>query len=96
MAEYIMLFRFTDKGVANIKDSLQRIKDAKKIFETSGTKVKSLYAVLGQYDTAWIIEAPNDETIAGLSLKIASQGNVHAETLRAFNEGEYASIVNNL
>lgn len=96
MPEYIMLFRFTQQGVENIKDSPKRIKSAKQMFESAGAKVKSCYAVLGRFDTVFIAEAPNDETIAKLSLQIASLGNVHTETLRAFSETEFVEIVNKI
>ena len=96
MPEYIMLFRFTEKGVGKIKDSPTRVKDAKKMFETAGAKVKLFYALLGRYDTVFIVEAPDDETIARLSLQISSLGNVHTETLRAFSEDQFAKIVNEL
>lgn len=93
MAEYIMLFRFTEKGVGKIKDSPQRVKDAKKMFEAGGAKIKTFYALLGQYDTMVIAEAPNDETIARLSLQLSALGNVHTQSLRAFSEDEYSSII---
>jgi uncharacterized protein with GYD domain len=93
MAEYLMLFRFTTKGAEKIKESPNRVKDAKKLFEAGGAKVKAFYAFLGRYDTAFIVEAPDDETIVKLSLKLSSLGNVHTETLRAFNEDQYGTIV---
>ena len=93
MAEYIMLFRFTKTGVENIKESPARIKAAKKLFEANGAKVKTFYAVLGKYDTVCIVEAPDDETIARLSLQISAQGNVQAQTLRAFTEDQFVSMV---
>lgn len=93
MPEYIMLFRFTTKGVENIKESPNRVKAAKNMFEAAGAKVKAFYAVLGRYDTVFIVEAPDDETIAKLSLLLSSLGNVHTETLRAFTEDQFASII---
>lgn len=96
MAEYIMLCSFTSKGVEKIKDSPNRITEAKKLFEKNGAKIKALYAVLGQYDTVCIAEAPNDETMAKISLEISSLGSVHAETLRAFTEEQYLKIVNQI
>lgn len=93
MADYIMLFHFTEHGVTNLKDSPQRIKASKQIITDAGGKVKNVYAVLGRYDTVWIIDAPNDETVAGISLKLSSLGAVKAETLRAFSESEYLGIV---
>lgn len=93
MAEYIMFFRFTQKGAEKIKESPNRIKAAKKMFDAEGAKVKAFYAVLGRYDTMFLVEAANDETIAKLSLQISALGNVHVESMRAFNEEEFSAII---
>lgn len=96
MQEYIMLFHFTQKGVENIKDSPNRISAVKKLFESSGAKIKLIYAVLGRFDVVFLVEAPSDETIAKISLQVSALGYVHAETLRAFNETQYKTIINEL
>lgn len=96
MPEYIMLFRFTTKGVQNIKDAPNRINAVKKLFEQNKGKVKVLYAVLGQYDTMCIAEAPDDETIAKISLQISAMGNVTTETLRAFSEEQTVKLINEI
>jgi uncharacterized protein with GYD domain len=93
MATYIMLFRFTQKGVEKIKESPNRIKAAKEAFRALGGEVKEFYMVLGQYDTVFIVEAPDDETAARLALSLSSLGNVRTETLRAFSEEQYRKIV---
>ncbi len=48
---------------------------------------------MGQYDTLFIVEAPNDETVAKLALHIAEQGNVRVETHRAFTEAEFRKLL---
>ena len=93
MATYIMLFRFTQKGIENIKESPARVEAVEQTFRNMGAKVKEFYLVMGQYDTVIIAEAPDDETIARLSLAIGSLGNVRVETLRAFTEDEYRRII---
>jgi len=93
MATYIMLFRFTRQGIQNIKESPARVEAAKQAFQAMGAKVKEFYSVMGRYDTVFILEAPNDETVAKAALAIGSLGNVRTETLRAFTEDEYKKIV---
>ena len=58
-----------------------------------GAEIKATYLVLGRYDLVVIMEAPDDETAAKVSLAVGSQGNVKTETLRAFTEEEYRSII---
>lgn len=98
MATYIVLFGYTDQGIMNIKDSHARIKAAKKTFQDLGANVKDFYSVVGfgQYDTLFVVEAPDDETVSKASLKIGSLGNVRTDTHRAFTEEEFQRIVSNL
>jgi uncharacterized protein with GYD domain len=91
-----MLFRFTQQGMQNIKESPARVDAAKKAFEDMGAQIKAFYAVMGQYDMLFIVEAPDDETIVKAALATASMGNVHTETLRAFTEDEFRTIVASL
>lgn len=93
MATYVMLFRFTEKGVQNIKDSPTRVEQAKELFRSLGAQVKEFYALMGQYDTIFIVEAPDDETIVKAALAVGSMGNVRTETLRAFTEDEFREMV---
>jgi uncharacterized protein with GYD domain len=95
MATYVMLFGFTEQGIKNIKDSPARVKAAKQAFQAIGAKVKEFYAVMGMapYDTLFILEAPDDETVAKAALSIGSLGYVHTQTVRAFTEAEFRNIV---
>jgi uncharacterized protein with GYD domain len=52
--------------------------------------------VMGQYDAVIIGEAPDHTTYAKALLTLASAGNLQTETLRAFTEDEYRSIVSSL
>src|SRR2546426_11550010 len=71
----------------------KRLDMARQAFRDAGAELKAFYLVTGQYDAVAVSEAPNDETVAKLSLRTAAMGNVRTETLRAFNEDEYRKIV---
>ena len=78
MASYVMLFHYTHQGVEHVKQSPDRVDALKKIFNKHGAKIKDFYALLGQYDTLFIVDAPNDETVAKLpctSLSRATRGS---------------------
>ena len=96
MPTYITLLRFTEKGIANIKESPSRLDVAKQAFQAVGAELKEYYLVMGSYDAVVIGEVPDDETVAKLALMIASQGNIRTETLRAFKEDEYRKIISEL
>lgn len=72
------------------------MRDAKHTFKMLGAEVISFYALLGRYDTMFIVNAPDDETVAKACMAIGSLGNVHTETLRAFTETEYNRIISEL
>ncbi len=96
MATFIVLFRYTEQGIKAIKESPERVKKAKQLFHQLGAEVKSFYMVLGRYDTVFIVEAQDEESIAKSTLALASLGNVKTETLRAFSEEEFRNIIEGL
>ncbi len=93
MPKYIILFRFTQKGIEQIKESPARVEAAKRLFRDMNAKVEEFYALMGRYDTIFIAEAPDDETIVKAVAAVGSLGNVQAETLRAFTEEEFRNLV---
>ena len=96
MPKYLILMNYTEKGVANMKDSPQRLKEVRAAFEEAGGKLDSFYLTLGQYDGVSIADFPDDATLAASVLKVAAQGNVRTSTLRAFDEAEYEEITDRL
>ena len=96
MPTYICLVRWTAKGLENIKDSPSRLDAARKVFQSTGAIIKDFYMVTGQYDMVIVAEAPDDAAIAKAILSIAAKGTIKSETIRAFTEAEYRSIVSSL
>lgn len=96
MATYLMLFRYSEKGIERVKESPQRVQDAKKTCAQLGAEVRDFYLLMGRYDTVFVLEAPDDETATKCALAVASRGNVHTETLRAFGEGEFRRLIGEL
>jgi uncharacterized protein with GYD domain len=96
MATYIMLSHYTEQGIEHVKQSPDRVDALKKIFNKHGAKIKDFYALLGQYDSLLILDAPNDETVAKLSLYGAEQGNVRIETHRAFAATEFRKLLSEI
>jgi uncharacterized protein with GYD domain len=96
MPTYIALMKYTEKGIANIKDSPGRLDSGRKIFKKLGVKIKDTYLTMGRYDLVCIVEAPDDDTFARVMLTLGSQGNVQTETLKAFNEADFRKIVGSI
>ena len=96
MPTYILLVRWTTQGLQKIKESPSRLEAGKKAFEAAGIKLRAFYMVMGRYDQVSIAEAPDDATMAKALLRLASQGNLQTETLRAFTEDEYKKIISEI
>jgi len=88
MPRYVILYRFTDQGLKNIKNSVKRAQEVRKANEARGFKVIGTYWTQGHYDIVSIVEAPDEESINAGLFNIAEAGNVHSETLRAFDDAE--------
>lgn len=93
MPRYVVLYRFTDQGLKNIKDTVKRAQETRKANEARGFKVIGTYWTQGQYDLVSIIEAPDEESMNAGLFNIAGAGNVHSETLRAYDENEMAKAL---
>ena len=93
MPTYLILSSYTDQGIRNVKDSPKRLDAAKKLLKSMGGEFKQFYLTMGAYDSATIVEAPNDEAIAKFALAAGSLGNIRTTTLKAFPEDEYRKII---
>ena len=93
MATYISLLRYTQQGITSIKQAPGRIDAARKAYRELGAELKAVYLVMGRYDFVALVEAPDEATVAKAALALGSKGNVSSETLRAFTEDEFRSIV---
>jgi uncharacterized protein with GYD domain len=96
MPTYLSLMSWTKEGLEKIKESPARLDAGRKAVEGAGGKVVGFYMLMGQYDIALIIEAPDDATLARISLALGSKGTTRSETHRAFTEDEYRKILSSL
>jgi uncharacterized protein with GYD domain len=83
MPTYVMLSTLTPEGVQTIKNNPERIREVNKEIEQLGASVKAQYATLGEYDFVNIVEAPDEGTIARVSLELGSRGTAKYHTLTA-------------
>jgi len=83
MPTYIMLSTLTPEGVQTVKNNPQRIREVNKELEQLGATVKAQWATLGQFDFINVVEAPDDTTMARVSLELGSRGTARYETLAA-------------
>jgi uncharacterized protein with GYD domain len=93
MATYYALCNWTDQGIRNVKESTHRAEAVQAAAQKAGVTVKSIMWTMGSYDLVAQFEAPDDATITAFTLAIGVQGNLRAETLRAFSRDEMSAIL---
>jgi uncharacterized protein with GYD domain len=89
MPTYIMLSTLTSEGVQTVKNNPQRIKEVNKEVEQIGARVVAQWAVLGQFDFINVIEAPDEKTMAKVSLELGSRGTASYQSLPAIPIDEF-------
>jgi len=93
MPYYILLSSLTDEGWKTVREKPERIKEVNEELQTFGVRVISQYAVLGPYDFVNIVEAPNNETIAKVSIELGSRGTIKIVSMAAIPIDEFIASV---
>jgi len=86
---YIMLTSFTADGVKTIKNHPGRVQEVNKEMEQLGVKVLNQWATLGQYDFVSVVDAPDEKTMAKVSVELGSRGTTSNQTLTAIPAEEF-------
>ncbi len=93
MPTFVMLTNLTPEGVQTLKSNPNRVQEVNKEVEQLGVTVKEQWAVLGQYDFITIVEAPDEKTMAKVSVELGSRGTMSSQTLAAMPVEELASAL---
>lgn len=93
MPTYVMLTQLTPEGVQTVKNNPSRIKEVNKEVESLGASVKAQWATLGQYDFVNIVEAPDESTMARVSMELGSRGTARYESLAAIPIDEFIAAL---
>ena len=81
MPTYLMLTTLTEKGVQTLHANPARLAEVNRDVEEMGAKVLHQWATLGEYDFVNVVEAPDELTMANLSVKLGARGSVKFQTL---------------
>ena len=93
MAHFVILANFTEQGIRSIQETSKRAKAFRDLAKGMGVTIKDIYWTLGRYDVVLTMEAPGDEAVATLMMKVGSLGNLKSETLRGFQEAEMHTLI---
>lgn len=96
MIRYAVLLNFTEKGIAEVKDSISRADRFRAAAAKMGASIEQTFWTLGQYDGLMILSAPDEATAAALVLELGKSSSVRSTMLRAFDAEEFRSVVGKL
>jgi uncharacterized protein with GYD domain len=93
MPTYVMLTNLTADGVRTLKNNPGRVAEVNQEVEQIGAKVLAQYATLGQYDFVSVVEAPDEKTMAKVSVELGSRGTMTSQTLTAIPSDQLADAL---
>jgi len=93
MPTFIMLSTLTVQGVQTLKSNPERLRQVNQDVAELGCKVLHQWATLGEYDFVNVVEAPDEGTIARVSVALASRGSTKIRTLPALDIDEFLSSI---
>ena len=85
MPTYILLSRLSTQGVQTLKSNPDRLREVNKDVEELGAKVLHQWATLGEWDFVNVVEAPDIQAIARVSVALGARGSTKIETLPALS-----------
>ena len=74
MAQFIVLINWTEQGVSQAKDTVQRSEKVRQLAEQMGGGMPTIYWTIGRYDAVAVLEAPDDETASTANLSAPTRG----------------------
>jgi uncharacterized protein with GYD domain len=93
MARFVLLLKFTEKGITHFKDSPNRAAQFKALATKAGVTVENQYWLLGKYDGLVVLSAPTEEKATALALQLGGLGFVRTCLSRAYDENEMKAIL---
>ena len=80
---FILLSTLSQQGVQTLKSNPERLRQVNQDVEELGAKVLHQWATLGAFDFVNVVEAPDVETIAKVSVALGARGSTRIQTLPA-------------
>jgi uncharacterized protein with GYD domain len=96
MPTYVALMNWTDQGIRNVRDTVNRREQADALADKHGAKIVQVYWTVGPYDLVTIVEAPDDESATVMLLELGTGGNLRTTTLRAYDSEQMSGILQRL
>ena len=94
MPKYLSLFSYSHSAMAAMIDNpADRETAVRRVVESVGARLETMYWMFGAHDGVGIVEAPDSLTMAGISAAISSTGTVRSETHELFSTADIRHIL---
>jgi uncharacterized protein with GYD domain len=93
MPTYILLSSLTTEGLQTLRSNPNRLREVNRDVEELGAKVVHQWAVLGPFDFVNVVEAPDDATIAKVSIALGARGSAKIQSLAALSVDELLAAI---
>lgn len=91
MPVYVLLSTLSEHGVSCVVENPTCLRQISMDIENLGVKVLEEYATLGAFDFVHVIEAPDNETVARVSMEMIAKGNLKPLTLPTISINDFIS-----
>jgi len=93
MPTFILLTTLTAEGLKTLRSNPERLREVNRDVEGLGAKVVQQWATLGPFDFVNVVEAPDAETIAKVSVALGSRGSAKIQSYEAIEVDKFLSIL---
>ena len=93
MPRYVLLYKFTEQGAKNIRQTVKRAGQVRQENARRGFTVEAVFWTQGPYDMVSIVDAPSEDAMMAAMISVVGAGNVTSTTLRAFDAPDMSRIL---
>jgi len=91
MATFFMFGKYSSEALKGI--SAERTEKAMEIFKKLGGEVKSMYALVGNYDLVFIVELPGIKQAIQASVALSEMSGISFTTAPAITVAEFDKLI---
>ena len=93
MPTYVLLTTLTAQGLQTLRSNPERLREVNRDVEELGARVLHQWMTLGNYDFVNVVDAPDETTIAKVSVVLGARGSSKLTTLTAISVDEFISAL---
>jgi uncharacterized protein with GYD domain len=93
MPTYVLLTTLTAQGLQTLRSNPERLREVNRDVEELGAHVLHQWMTLGNYDFVNVVEAPDETTIAKVSVVLGARGSSKLTTLTAISVDDFISAL---